>query len=201
MDAEGPVRRFTRRRLLLAAAAVVLLGGGIGLAVWILRPPYHFAVVDPGVLLRSGQLTGRELERVRAETGLRTIIDLCGEKRDTFQAVEEREFARREGVRYVHLPVTSGSIPTGDAIPRFLEVLDDPANRPVLVHCWRGVKRTGVMVAILQMEYLGMDNEQALAELPAFGRELADFGDAEKDTVRCYIPRWRRVPSPSPPAR
>jgi predicted protein tyrosine phosphatase len=87
-----------------------------------------------------------------------------------------------------------------DTIVALDQVLDDAANRPALVHCWQGVKRTGMMVAIYKMEYLRMDNERAIAELPAFGRELEDFAEADREMLRRYVPRWRRPPGASEPA-
>src|SRR5262249_38728667 len=148
---------LSRRRLVFPLLAVAGISAPAAALSWYFWPPYHFAVVDPGVLYRSGQLGARDLARVHASTPFRTIVDLCGEKRDTCPALEEREFAREKGILHVNLPSSSEGIGDGENVRKFLEIVDDPRNRPVLVHCWKGIKRTGLMVAIYKMEYWGMD--------------------------------------------
>ena len=52
-------------------------------------------------------------------------------------------------------------VPLGDVVPamtqenidKFLEIMDDPKNHPVLVHCEHGIGRTGLIVSIFRMEY------------------------------------------------
>lgn len=187
------------RSWLLGGLVLAVLAAGVAMTVTALRGPYHFAVVEPAVLYRSGQLGGAELDGVRAALGLATIVDLCVERRDSPKALEEQAFARAKGVRYVHLPVVEDPDALARSVDEFLRIIDDPTSRPVLVHCWQGVKRTGLLVAVYKMEYLHMSNAQALAELPAFGRTLEDFVDGEPEFIERYVPRWRRV-DPSPKA-
>jgi tyrosine-protein phosphatase SIW14 len=47
--------------------------------------------------------------------------------------------------------------------------MSDPANHPVLVHCFAGTHRTGAYVAVYRMEFDGLTNQQAIAELMANG--------------------------------
>ena len=195
METPGPGERSEtiRGAAILAGVGLAVLAGGIVNFVLCVLSPYHFDAVEPGVLYRSGQLGWRDFARLRDRAGIRTIIDLCSEKRGTREALEERAFARASGVRHVHIPVPGGMVGAGAEIDRFLEVLDDPGNRPVLVHCWKGVKRTGVMVAIYKMEYRGIDAARALAELPAFGRPLEEFSETERACVAGYVTRAARA--------
>lgn len=186
--------RWRRGPILAVVGILAALAGG-GLLVRALRGPYHFAAVEPGVLYRSGQLGTADLERVRASASIQTIVDLCVERRESPRALEERAFAEEHGIRYVHLPVMASQESLEESTRRFLEVVDDPQNRPVLVHCWLGVKRTGVMVAVYKMEYQNVSNEQAIAELPAFGRDLEDFVDGEREFLAGYTPRAKRASS------
>ena len=75
-------------------------------------------------------------------------------------------------------------------IDEFLALMDDPANRPVLLHCKAGLHRTGVLVAVYRMEYDGWDPSAAVAELKANG-----FGDvactAANDYIQQYILNYR----------
>jgi protein tyrosine phosphatase len=94
------------------------------------------------------------------------------------------------GVKYVHLEPDLCSNRTDPAcrpavIDQFLAVLDDPANRPVLLHCKAGLHRTGVLAAVYRMEYEGWDALTALTELKAHG-----FGDTAATAANDYIQQY-----------
>ncbi len=191
------MRRMTgkKRKLLLLGTIVVLAIAGAATAFLVRehRLLYHFHVVEPGVFYRSGQLERSALERVRAATGIRTIIDLSVERRDHPLIRDEVAFAAEEGIRYVHLPVPPGAEGIEPFVERFLEVMDDLPGRPVLLHCWHGVHRTGLMTAVFRMEYQRATNEEALEGLALFGRDKEDFGPGDREFIAGYVPRWRRV--------
>jgi protein tyrosine/serine phosphatase len=70
--------------------------------------------------------------------------------------------------------------------------MDDPANFPVLVHCFAGIHRTGAYVAVYRMEHDRWTNAEALDELRAFGyRNLDDEWDV-LGYLEQYRPRWWR---------
>ena len=46
------------------------------------------------------------------------------------------------------------------AVPRDPQIIDDPEQRPVLVHCARGTCRTGAAVAIYRFERRRLDNRR-----------------------------------------
>jgi tyrosine-protein phosphatase SIW14 len=176
----------------------------------------RFREVAPGVLYRSGQLTAAGFRDAVARAGIRTVINCQNELpgHDLFadphvalsfwnkRTVRESALCRDLGVKYVHVEPDIQSNRTDPAarpevIDRFLAVLDDPANRPVLLHCKAGLHRTGVLAAVYRMEYEGWDPLAAVTELKANG-----FGDtaatAANDYIRQYIvnyrPRYRDGP-------
>src|SRR5438876_16354 len=71
------------------------------------------------------------------------------------------------------------------AIDQFLTILDDPAARPVLLHCKAGLHRTGILAAVYRMEYEGWGPYRALEELKAHG-----FGDAAATAANDYIQQY-----------
>jgi protein tyrosine/serine phosphatase len=77
------------------------------------------------------------------------------------------------------------------AIDRFLALIDDKSNHPVLIHCRAGLHRTGVMTAVYRMEYDGWSPRQAIEELKAQG-----FGEwpctAANEYIAQYILSYRR---------
>lgn len=68
----------------------------------------------------------------------------------------------------VHFCCAAWSMGESDLI-RALEVISDPKNQPVFVHCQHGSDRTGYLIAGYRRVYQGWETELALSELNAFG--------------------------------
>ncbi|MDB5350007.1 MAG: protein tyrosine/serine phosphatase [Planctomycetota bacterium] len=122
----------------------------------------HWDEVKRDMLYRSGQLRPEQLEEAIRRYNLKTVVN--------FQVpgpgVEaERALCKRLNVGFLNLPMP------GDGFgkePQFREVLaavDDPARRPVLVHCARGTCRTGAAVAMYRYERDGWTIEDVAAEM------------------------------------
>jgi protein-tyrosine phosphatase len=64
------------------------------------------------------------------------------------------------------------TIDAGDPeIQKFVEVLSDPNNYPLLVHCQHGVTRTAKVLSMYDILYRGKTAEQSIAAMPLFGRD------------------------------
>ena len=159
----------------------------------------NFAVVREGVLYRSGQLSLHGLKRLIHDYGIKTIITL----RDARPAdsgdpdTEEEAFCRKEGYNYYRLPPRSwwridGYAEAEIGLEQFRKVIDDPSQHPILIHCLRGVHRTGTYCAIYRMDYEGWTNEQAIAELRAHGYDTLDGDWDVLDFLTNYRPGERR---------
>ena len=168
-------------RLLLIAGFIV---GPVLFANHQQKQMKNFRVVREGVLYRSGQMTRAGLERAVHDYGIRTVICL----RDGLTAADQAEekFCAAEDVRFVRIPPSGwgdvgGVVPVEEGVRKFLEVMEDRSNYPVLVHCFAGTHRTGAYCALYRMEYESWGNEQALDELrsmgyPQIGEEKDIFG-------------------------
>jgi protein tyrosine/serine phosphatase len=164
----------------------------------------NFHIVRDGVLYRSGQMSISGLKRVIHDYGIKTVVTL----RDAYYPgnlppdLAEQHFCEAEELNYVRITprtwwASDGSVPAEKGIRQFLEVMDDPANYPVLIHCFAGSHRTGAYCAVYRMEYERWTNAEALAEMKAFGYcnlddELDILGYLEQ-----YRPRWRLLTEPS----
>jgi protein tyrosine phosphatase (PTP) superfamily phosphohydrolase (DUF442 family) len=147
---------------------------------------YRFAPVEEGVFYRSGQTGEATLGRILDRYGIQTLLFL---RRPGERLNREREIAAQRGVRFVHISMRHRAL----AAERFLAVMDDPANHPVLIHCRYGIARTGVLSAVYRMEYEGWDNDRALAEARLFsGFGGLGEGSENRAFVRSYLPRSRR---------
>jgi protein tyrosine/serine phosphatase len=86
-----------------------------------------------------------------------------------------------------------GQVPPPDVVKRFLGIMDDPANHPVLLHCEHGVGRTGVLTGVWRMEYDGWDAEQALEEARWYALGGSYFDGQDKTRfLEAYVPRRLR---------
>jgi protein tyrosine/serine phosphatase len=184
----------------LAGVAVVLaliVGPGI-VAVRQQAQTRNFRVVRDGVLYRSGQMSTAGLSRIFHDYGIRTVICL----RDGRSAAEqaEEEVCARKGITFIRLPPRNwgdgvGEAPVEENVRKFREVLADPSNYPILVHCFAGTHRTGAYCAIYRMEHEGWSNEQAIAEIKACGYRNLDEEWDILGYLEQYVPvhKWAPV--------
>jgi tyrosine-protein phosphatase SIW14 len=182
---------------------------GILLATFLFTAPFVYyrasytqgkrlRVVAPGKVYRSGQMTVEGFAQTIAELGIRTVINAQDQYPDPeieqsyfdHRSLTESELCRRMGVRYVFLPpdlIPRRRIPDERpaAIDKFLAIMDNPANYPVLIHCRAGLHRTGCLVAIYRMEYDGWSADAAVQELKANG-----FGEWACEASNDYITQY-----------
>ncbi len=162
--------------------------------------------VVPGRVYRSGQLTVPGFADAVATLGIRTFINLQDDFPDpdisqsfwSKRTVKESDLCRQLHVRYVLIEpdlvsraLTSERRPA--AIERFLELMDDPANYPVLIHCKAGLHRTGVLAAVYRMEYQGWTRQEAYDELRDHG-----FGDRYCTIANDYVKQYVLTYTPGP---
>jgi protein tyrosine/serine phosphatase len=152
----------------------------------------HFHVVRPGVLYRSAQLSPEGLARVIRDHGVRTVV--CLRDGSTGADQKEEAYCAERGIRFVRIPPHSwagvqGTAPIDAGLKRFLDTMAEPAARPVLVHCYRGVHRTGQYVAAYRVEFEGWSVPEALREMVDLGYDLLD----KHDDVRGYFASYKRT--------
>jgi tyrosine-protein phosphatase SIW14 len=142
-------------------------------------------VVEDGQLYRCGQLTPDGFERVVRELRIGTVVSMRETKNESQQYEDgfEEEICRRLGVRYERFgyldwSAPDGSLPAMANINRFLDLFDNgEAKKPVLVHCFAGIHRTGVHVAAYRIDKHGWTNAEAMKELRWMGTRRTTFAD------------------------
>jgi tyrosine-protein phosphatase SIW14 len=161
----------------------------------------NFHVVREGVLYRSGQMTQDGFQRMVYDHSIKTVISLrfAANPKDAPPDALEEALARCLGMNYFRIPYRSwafvnGSIAANKGVKKFLKIMRDPANYPVLIHCFAGIHRTGAYCAIYRMEFDNWSNEQAMAEMKAYG-----YADEHPD-VFAYLENYRpKSPSTAEP--
>ena len=155
-------------------------------------------MVKDGVLYRSGQMSLGGLKRVIHDYGIKTIITLrdATHPGDGPPDLDEEKYCKAEELNYVRISPRSweeasdGTVPAEQGVQRFRALMNDPANYPVLVHCFGGIHRTGAFCAIYRMEHDHWTNAQAIAEMRANGyRNIDDEWDL-LGYLEKYRPTW-----------
>jgi len=138
-----------------------------------------------GTLYRGGEPTAQgwaSLERL----GVKTVIDLRRHEEHSFNA--ERQAVEAAGMHYVNVPMRGIVAPTDDSIFKVLALLQSSGDGPVFVHCWRGVDRTGAVIACYRIAHDGWGNQKALDEAESFGMHWFEVG------LKRYVLRFSAPP-------
>jgi tyrosine-protein phosphatase SIW14 len=155
------------------------------------REDRNFHVVHDGVLYRSGQLPLYRLKQICAQYGIRTVVSLRDGTKTNDE--EEEKWVKAKALNFVRIqyrewwPDKNGKVPAEKSVQEFRDVMDDPKNYPVLVHCFAGIHRTGMMCAVYRMDYQGWTNDEAMNEMRAMGYTILD----EHEDVLGYLIRYR----------
>lgn len=107
-------------------------------------------------LYRGAQPKKAGFEELK-KLGVKTIVNLRNSN-------DDEEMIAGAGFNYFHIPVSS-IFPRKKKFARFLEIVSDPANCPVFVHCRRGADRTGTAVALYRIKAQKWTADEAVNEM------------------------------------
>ncbi len=151
---------FARR---ITLAALILLGSGCATTsasrIDASDELPHFVQVDEGYS-RGGQPTEEGVRKL-ARMGVKTIINL---RHRTNGMQWEQHLCEELGMRWVNIPMYYFWRPSDRQVKEFLALVNDPANRPVFVHCRKGRNRAGIMTAMYRMARHRWSPQDAYAE-------------------------------------
>ncbi|HEY5883094.1 MAG TPA: tyrosine-protein phosphatase [Pyrinomonadaceae bacterium] len=112
---------------------------------------------------QPSQVQMEELKRL----GVKTVIDL---RKDKVESAADS--ATRAGLQYFNITMKPSTAATDEQTAHFLNLVNDPANWPVYVHCKGGRHRTGALTAVYRITHDGWTAAQAWKEMKAY-----DFND------------------------
>ncbi len=127
-----------------AALALALVVGVESVRIFVAG---NFRVVVPGTVYRCSQPSATQLEQMIRTYHIRTIINLrgCCEPADWY--LDEARVAARHDVSLEDLGCSAGRLPPGPVL-RDLVAIFDRCEYPVLIHCYKGIDRTGLASGI-----------------------------------------------------
>ena len=108
-----------------------------------------------GKLYRSAQPTAEGM-RAAERLGIRTVVSLRSKQRDA-RLAEGTDLLLR------HVPMRAWDPHMPGAVAALSAIAVSPG--PVLVHCWHGADRTGMVVALYRMVEQGWTREAAIREM------------------------------------
>ena len=65
----------------------------------------------------------------------------------------EKKWCEKSGIKYIHVPMLPGKIPSKKDINKILAILGNINNGPIYIHCKQGVDRTGLVTAIYRVRH------------------------------------------------
>lgn len=140
----------------------------------------RFSQVDDR-LYRGGQPALDDYAKLR-DMGITTVVSLREED-------DERAAVEALGMKWVHLPMTmapfgmSGEVSKAN-VEAFFNLVDDPANGKVFIHCRHGKDRTGLFVSLYRITRQGWDVDEAYREARSIG--MSWWHRSNKDTMERF---------------
>jgi protein tyrosine phosphatase (PTP) superfamily phosphohydrolase (DUF442 family) len=152
----GVWQRWVRASLLVALVPALVLG----VFVFDLVIHHNFHVVTPGVLYRSGQMSGGALAQAIREHGIKSVINLRGAAIGQEWYAAEVSTSAAFGVQHFDIPLSATRELKNAEMDEILATLDH-APKPVLIHCKSGSDRTGLVGALFLYGLEGQSAQSA----------------------------------------
>src|SRR6185437_5955115 len=126
----------------------------------------NFHVVLDHQIWRSGRPPSLAVIQTLASQGLRTILDV---ENDNAAIAQERQWAQQAGVNFISAEMDSFQPVNENEINQDLNILNDPRNGVVLVHCFAGSDRTGLVIGLYRVLYQHWAPQDAYKEMLSYG--------------------------------
>jgi undecaprenyl-diphosphatase len=123
----------------------------------------NFYVVQEGSFYRSQQLSAEILGKYIQIFGIKTVINLRGDK-ETECLLKEKEIAKQTGTLFLTIGMSAVYLTTKENLMLLLTLFQE-APRPILVHCIGGADRTGEVSALWVLDQQKKDKSEARKQL------------------------------------
>jgi hypothetical protein len=190
----GPLRPASRFSLLYAVLRVCVAGF---VAAWAIEILYMFLgtnvhVVAAGEVYRCARLDPPDLKRVVRQYKIRTLFNLCG-------CSDPEPWYKQESLATCQLDIcqedlgfSAGRLPSVYALRRLIEALDR-CEYPILIHCHRGIDRTGMASTVALLLHTDIGLPEALRQLSLRFGHLAVGRPAQIDRFFDLYQEWLRA--------
>src|SRR5262245_21856482 len=151
-----------RRTILFAIGVGLALAAGVDAAVILTGRNFHSLI--PKRVFRCAQPSAADLQEYIRRHGIRTVVNLrgCCYPQDWY--LDECNATCRCDIAQEDITFSAGRLPAPAELKRLVEVLDR-AEYPILIHCKRGVDRTGLTSAVVKLLFTDASIREARKEL------------------------------------
>lgn len=175
--------------------AVVLIF--VGDYVYDMHINHNFETITEGKVYKSGVIPPDELESYITKYHIKSVVDLrfpgTGDTINNPEIpaeliAEKNAVEKIKGVNYFNNG--SDQVPKPENLNLFFKIMDNPANYPVLIHCYHGIGRAEMYSAIYRIEYEGFTNEKARSGVRTLIKWSSfDDGKPKGEFLKNYISR------------
>lgn len=158
---------------------------------------HNFETITEGKVYKSGVIPPDQIESYVNKYKIKSIVDLrfpgtgddVNNPENTSELIAEKNaVAKINGVNYFNNG--SDQVPTKDNLKVFYKIMDNPANYPVLIHCYHGVGRAELYSAVYRIEYENTDKDEARTSTRFLTKWSSfDLGKPKGDFLHNYIRR------------
>ena len=195
------------KKIILTIFTLLLLAIG-GSVFWYNNINHAFRVVTQDKVYKSGLIPPDKLEDFLLPNRIKTVVDLLDpgvqdrlnpakQKEIDAEAKEIEIINKKYNTNIKHINIPSPQVPTKERLKKFYEVIDNPQNYPILIHCYHGMGRAELYSAIYRIEKENWENKKAqmavrpfefLVDSPLHHSSFAK-GRSKGDFILNYIPR------------
>lgn len=119
-------------------------------------------------LHRSGRPTEKDVQDIKT-LGIKSILSLESYVAQEDEKEAEEKWILAAGMKLLTVPMNPVTKPTVEEVKQALNYVLDPSNQPILVHCYHGSDRTGIVIAAYRIKHDGWTIDQATKEMQDFG--------------------------------
>jgi protein tyrosine/serine phosphatase len=159
------MKKYIKKFGFLLLAVIFVL---VGKYVYDININHNFETITEGKVYKSGVIPPNEIDSYVKKYHIKSIIDLrfpgTGDDVNNPEipaelTAEKIAVEKIKGVNYFNNG--SDQVPDQKNLDIFFKIMDNPANYPVLIHCFHGVGRAEMYSAIYRIEYENMNKEEA----------------------------------------
>jgi hypothetical protein len=158
---------------------------------------HNFETITEGKVYKSGVIPPDQIESYVNKYKIKSIVDLrfpgtgddVNNPENTSELIAEKNaVAKINSVTYFN--DGSDQVPTQENLNLFYKIMDNPANYPVLIHCYHGVGRAELYSAVYRIEYENWDKDKARTSTRFLTKWSSfDLGKPKGDFLHNYISR------------
>jgi protein tyrosine/serine phosphatase len=169
----------------------------VGNYVYDMNINHNFETITDGKVYKSGVIPPDEIADYVTKYHIKSIIDLRFPGTQNLKdnpeipaelTAEQNAVAQIKGVTYFNNG--SDQVPAQKNLDVFFKIMDNPANYPVLIHCYHGVGRAEMYSALYRIEYEGWDKDKARTNTRFLTKWSSfDLGTPKGDFLHNYSSR------------